>query len=153
MSANPIATRQRRSKKNLFIALALLAAIGLYALISSIRTNRARRAAHNTPNPVTLTPEAFAAAKQNYNSHCASCHGATGDGKGDKAQGLWSAPTDFRDAARMSRRTDGDFYWVTTEGNWPMPAFEIKLTDLERWQLAAYIRTFSTQSSSAPPQN
>jgi mono/diheme cytochrome c family protein len=147
MSTNPIATRATRSKKPLLVALGILIAAALFALGSSIRTRIAQRAAHNAPNPVSTTPENLAAAKQNYNSHCASCHGVAGDGKGDKSQGLWNAPTDFRNAARMSRRTDGDFYWVTTRGNWPMPAFENRLTDLERWQLALYIRTFSHQGT------
>jgi mono/diheme cytochrome c family protein len=140
-------SRPKRSKRPLLFALGLLGAIASYALVSSVRNHIAQQAAHNTPNPIAPTPENLAAAKQNYNSHCASCHGATGDGKGDKAQGLWSAPTDFHNTTQMSRRTDGDFFWITTKGNWPMPAFENKLTDFERWQLAAYIRTFSAENS------
>ena len=147
------APKRKRSKTPLYVAVGILLIMGLGAFVGFLRDHVEERAAHDMANPVAATPENLAAARQNYDSHCASCHGATGNGKGDKAQGLWRAPTDFRNAARMNHRTDGDFYWVTTKGNWPMPAFEIKLTDLERWQLAAYIRTFSTQSSSAPPQN
>jgi mono/diheme cytochrome c family protein len=139
------ASRRKRSKTPLLVALGVLVSAGLFALVSSIRTAVERRAAHNMANPVPATPEALAAAKDSYDSHCASCHGSTGDGKGDKAEGLWSKPTDFRDAAHMSRATDGDLYWVTTKGNWPMPAFEKRLSDEERWQLIDYIRTFAKQ--------
>jgi high-affinity iron transporter len=147
MSTKSIAARPKRSKKPLLVALGVLIAAALFSVGSSIHARLAQRAAHNTPNPVSPNLENLAAAKQNYNSHCASCHGVTGDGKGEKAQGLWSAPSDFRDAAHMRRRTDGDFYWITTKGNWPMPAFETRLSDIERWQLALYIRTFSRQAT------
>jgi mono/diheme cytochrome c family protein len=144
--------RRKRSKTPQFVGLATLGVIALVALVSSIRTNAQRRAAHSMANPVPATPAVLAAAKSNYDSHCASCHGSTGNGKGDKAQGLWSAPTDFRNAAQMGRRTDGDLYWVTMKGNWPMPAFEKQLTELQRWQLVDYIRTFAEPSAhSAPP--
>lgn len=137
--------RRRRSKTPLFVALSILIAAGLFAFVSSIRTAVERRAAHNMVNPVPVTPQVLATAKDSYDSHCASCHGSTGDGKGDKAEGLWSKPTDFRDAAHMARATDGDLYWVTTKGNWPMPAFERRLSEEERWQLVDYIRTFAKQ--------
>jgi mono/diheme cytochrome c family protein len=120
---------------------AIFAAIALTAFASFVRSSLERRAAHNLENPVASTPDVLRGAKSTYDSHCASCHGSKGDGKGDKAQGLWSAPTNFRDA-RLLRRTDGDLYWVTTKGNWPMPAFESQLSSLERWQLVDYIRTF-----------
>jgi mono/diheme cytochrome c family protein len=135
--------RPKRSKTPLLVALGILAAAGLFALVSSIRTAVERRAAHNMTNPVPATSQALAAAKDNYGSRCASCHGSNGDGKGDKANTLWSKPTDFRDAAHMARATDGDLYWVTTKGNWPMPAFDKRLSEEERWELVDYLRTFA----------
>jgi mono/diheme cytochrome c family protein len=135
--------RRRRSKTPLLTALGILVAAGVFALASSIRTGMERRAAHSMANPVPATPQVLAAAKENYDSHCASCHGSAGDGKGDKANGLWSKPTDFRDATHMARATDGDLYWVTTKGNWPMPAFDKRLSDEERWELVDYVRTFA----------
>ena len=135
----------RRSKKPQFVALAILALVGGIALFYSVLDSAQRRAAHALPNPVPATEDSIAAGKSGYSSHCASCHGAVGDGKGDKAQGLWSKPTDFRDP-RLNRRTDGDLYWITTKGSWPMPAFQRKLSDTERWQVIDYIRTFAQHS-------
>jgi mono/diheme cytochrome c family protein len=143
----------KRSKTLLLVAIVLVAVIGLFALVTSVQNAAQRRAAHDLQNPAPATPLALAAARASYNDHCASCHGSNGDGKGDKAAGLWSKPTDFRKALAMRRRTDGDLYWVTTKGNWPMPAFEDKLSDLERWQLVDYVRTFASDrsASGAPP--
>jgi mono/diheme cytochrome c family protein len=141
----PLPSRRRRSKKPGYIGLGILAAIVLIGAGSYIRGRLEQSAAHNMTNPVPATPATVVAAKPIYNSKCASCHGSNGDGKGDKAQNLWKSPTDFRNAARMNRRSDGDLYWITTKGSWPMPAFENKLTVLERWQLVDYIRTFASK--------
>jgi len=137
-------SKHARRKRLAFIALTVLVVAALGALVSFGRDRAARRAAHNMANPVPTTPQVLSEAKKNYDTHCASCHGENGDGKGNKAAGLWSKPTDFRDA-RLARRTDGDLYWVTTKGNWPMPAFEKKFSDLERWQLVDYIRRYGKQ--------
>ena len=144
-------SRRKRSKTPGYVGLVILAALVLIGAISYIRGRLEARAAHNLSNPIPATPAALAAGKTNYDSKCASCHGSNGDGKGDKAQGLWKTPTDFRNAAQMDRRTDGDLYWVTSKGSWPMPAFEDKLTATERWQVVDYIRTFASQNTKPSP--
>ncbi|HKV47848.1 MAG TPA: cytochrome c [Candidatus Acidoferrales bacterium] len=144
-------SRRRRSKKPGYIGVVILGALLLVFVVSFVRERIEENAAHNLQNPVPATAAALAAGKTNYDSKCASCHGSTGDGKGDKAQGLWKTPTDFRNEAQMDRRTDGDLYWVTTKGSWPMPGFEDKLAPLERWQLVDYIRTFAAQSGKPSP--
>jgi mono/diheme cytochrome c family protein len=142
--------RRKRSKTPQFVALGMVLVCALAALVRVARNSAERRAAHVLPNPVVVTSDSLAAGKHDYETHCASCHGTQGDGKGDKAQGLWSTPTNFRNL-RMDKRTDGDLYWITTKGSWPMPAFENKLSDRERWQLVNYIRTFAASAQDTPP--
>jgi mono/diheme cytochrome c family protein len=101
-------------------------------------------------NPVPSTPEALAAGKQLYQQHCQRCHGAKGDGKGEKAPELSVAPGDFTDVAKMRRAVDGELYWQITEGRLPMPAFADKVSEKGRWELVDYIRTFADK---APPQS
>lgn len=139
-------SRRTRSKTPGYVGLAILGVLVLIGVVSFLRDRAQAKAAHNLLNPVLSTPAVLAAARNIYNSQCASCHGSNGDGKGDKAQGLWKKPTDFRDADHMSDHSDGDLYWTTTKGNWPMPAFENKLSSLERWQLVDYIRSFAAQN-------
>jgi mono/diheme cytochrome c family protein len=118
-------------------------------VINGVRNWSATAAARKLKNPVPATSDALAAGKQNYGEHCRNCHGEKGDGRGPKAAELSVAPGDFTDARTMSRRADGELFWQITRGRLPMPAFEDKLTDVERWQLVDYIRTFAEKSSSS----
>lgn len=85
-----------------------------------------------------------------YQKQCKSCHGEDGDGNGNRASELSVTPTNFTNAPEMNRLTDGELFWKITHGHRPMPAFEDKLNETERWQVVDYIRAFARQS--APPQ-
>ncbi len=102
-------------------------------------------------NPVAPTPATLAEGKQVYGQHCENCHGEKGDGKGQKAAELSTAPTDFTDARKMSDVTDGEFFWQITKGRQPMPAFEDKLTPDQRWESVDFIRTFAMKPAAASP--
>jgi mono/diheme cytochrome c family protein len=135
--------RNTRSLKVLALLVILLAAAA--TVINTARNWNAISAARRLKNPVPPTAGAIAAAMQDYGEHCRSCHGEKGDGKGEKAPELSVAPGDFTDRRTMSSRTDGELFWQITRGRLPMPAFEDKLTDQQRWQLVDYIRTFAAQ--------
>ena len=47
----------------------------------------------------------------------------------------------------MAGITDGELYYMITKGEQPMPSFEDKLTDRERWDAVEYIRTFAKPST------
>jgi len=102
-------------------------------------------------NPVPASREAIGAGMMIYMDHCQSCHGENGDGKGEKAEKLSVAPANFTDAQAMSPVTDGELYWKITHGRRPMPSFQQKLTDTERWQLVLYIRTFAPRPQPGAP--
>ena len=84
--------------------------------------------------------ENLAAGKTLYAKHCKSCHGASGKGDGPKAAQLEKECGDFT-SAEFKSMTDGEIYWMTTEGKDPMPTYEKKMTDEERWQVVQYVRT------------
>ncbi len=138
----------RKSRPIAIIALFLFLAVAVTIGVNTARNWNATAAARKLKNPVPPTADALAAGKQNYGEHCRSCHGEKGDGRGPKAAELSVAPGDFTDAHAMSRRTDGELFWQITRGRLPMPSFDDKLTDQERWQLVDYIRTFAEKSPS-----
>jgi mono/diheme cytochrome c family protein len=122
------------------VAILAAASAGLVHLaLMRSATARAKR----MKNPVPATAAALAAGKQSYAEHCQRCHGEKGDGQGPKAAELSVAPTDFTNSRDMNGFADGQFFQEITKGHLPMPAFEDKLNDQERWQLVDYIRTFS----------
>lgn len=121
--------------------------IGLgFAVSNWTEMARARR----LKNPVPSTPTALAEGKQLYQLHCQRCHGAKGDGHGEKAPELSVAPGDFTDVAKMHRVSDGELYWQITAGRLPMPAFKKKVSKTGRWELVDYIRTFSEKKPAEP---
>jgi mono/diheme cytochrome c family protein len=131
--------------------LAIVAALaaGSFALIEFVREHSATARARKMKNPVPATLAALAAGKQSYADHCQRCHGARGDGQGEKAAELAVAPSDFTNAREMGELADGQLFQQITEGHLPMPAFADKLSDEQRWQLVDYIRTFAPGTSAA----
>jgi mono/diheme cytochrome c family protein len=128
------------------VALLVLLAAVVVIVFNAARNWSATTAARKLKNPVPPTADVLAAGKENYAEHCRSCHGEKGDGRGEKAAELSVAPGDFTNARTIGRRTDGELFWQITRGRLPMPAFEDKLTDQQRWQLVDYIRTFADKS-------
>ncbi len=79
-----------------------------------------------------------------YQSLCAQCHGAGGQGDGPLAKRLQPAPADLT-APHLGLHLHGDMYWWITHGyaGSAMPAFEARTTELERWQLVDYLTALS----------
>jgi Cytochrome c len=97
--------------------------------------------------------------RQLYETHCAGCHGATGDGKGPAARVLHPPPRNFITAKFKfsSRRsgelpTDQDLFDTISTGlkGSSMPNWKL-LPDRERWSLVTYIKTFSDRWETDDP--
>lgn len=102
-------------------------------------------------NPVSPDAASLAEAGEIYGKHCVSCHGEKGDGKGKRAPRLSVAPSDFTDAHAMSQLTDGDLFWKIGAGRRPMPSFQSRLSEKQRWEMVGYIREFAAQPPAPPP--
>jgi mono/diheme cytochrome c family protein len=144
-------TTEQSRRIRLLILLAILVCGGVVLMHAALDWT-AMAKARKLKNPVPATPAAVDAGMQLYTNHCRSCHGKNGDGKGEKASELSVAPGDFTDARKMDATTDGELYWQITKGRMPMPAFQRKLTDNERWELVDYIRTFAAATQTNAPQ-
>ena len=80
-----------------------------------------------------------------FDSHCAGCHGWTGQGTGPEAFALVPAPADLEWLARTPKnRSDPYMYWTIAEGGRQfesdMPAFKDRLPKKDIWAVIAYVR-------------
>lgn len=74
-----------------------------------------------------------------YTNECLICHGSAGRGDGESGFGLHVPPGDFCSPAVINE-TNGALYYKITVGRKPMPSYEEKLSENQRWQLVSYIR-------------
>ena len=97
--------------------------------------------------------------KKHYRRYCIGCHGPLGDGNGENAQWIDPKPRDFTAATFKCRSTptgtlptDQDLYNSVGRGftNSYMPHWD-SLTDQNRIDLVAYIKTFSPRWQSEKP--
>jgi len=94
-----------------------------------------------TANPVKSDAASISAGKALWSQHCASCHGKTGLGDGNKAAQLKTQPGDFTKASTQSQ-SDGSLYYKISEGREDMPSFKKKIPDQEDiWNLVNFLRT------------
>ena len=93
-------------------------------------------------NPIKPDAGILAAGKDVWEKQCRSCHGKTGKGDGTKAKNLNVALVDFT-TDEYQNKSDGELFWRVTEGKKPMPTNKEKISDIERWSVVLYTRTFA----------
>ena len=94
-------------------------------------------------NPVKPTPETLASARKYFSSQCAMCHGKSGDGKGDLAEQMKLSIPDYRKAESLAKFTDGELFYILTNGMGKMPAEGDRTPDEQKWQVINYLRSFA----------
>jgi mono/diheme cytochrome c family protein len=97
-------------------------------------------------NPQEATEQSIADGKQIYSSQCAMCHGATGDGQGDLATRFGYEIPDFSQSSVQQGRTDGEWFFILTNGHGKMSGEGKRLSETTRWNLVNYIRTLGPSS-------
>lgn len=103
-------------------------------------------------NPVKPTPEGMAEAKKLFGYHCAMCHGKDGDGKGDLAADMKLQLKDWRDPNSLAKMTDGELFYVVTNGRGKMTGGEGDRTKEEvRWNLVSVVRAFAKKDAPDKP--
>jgi mono/diheme cytochrome c family protein len=93
-------------------------------------------------NPIPANADSIAAGRGVYAAQCLSCHGEAGRGDGPAAKDLNPKPRDLSDP-KVTAQSDGALFWKLTEGRKPMPSFDQKLTEEQRWQVINYVRTLA----------
>jgi len=92
-----------------------------------------------------------------YLSYCFTCHGKEGKGDGYAARYQPAKPRDLTNAPYMSTRTDEQLFNAISLGSAAfhgplvMPAWWQSLTEQQRWDLVAYVRTLHRKPSAGDP--
>ena len=104
------------------------------------------------PNPVKPDADSVAQGKRMFTSQCAMCHGPAGDGKGDLAEDMKLKMTDYRDPQGLKSFTDGDLFYILTNGKGQMPDQGDRLTATHKWNLINYIRSLAKKTTPEKPE-
>ena len=98
-------------------------------------------------NPVKATTEGMAEARKLYGYHCAMCHGKDGDGKGDLAIQMKLELNDWRDAKTIAHYTDGELFYIVTNGRGKMVGGEgDRVKEELRWNLVNLVHSFARKT-------
>jgi len=101
-------------------------------------------------NPVPPTPEGLAEARKFFGYNCAMCHGKDGGGKGDLASDMKLELHDWRDASSIEKMTDGELFWIISNGKGKMPGEGDRDSEKMRWNYVNLVRSFAKKGAAAP---
>ena len=93
--------------------------------------------------PVPPTPEGLAEVRKLFGYNCAMCHGKAGDGKGDLAADMKLELRDWRDASSLEKVTDGELFWIISNGKGKMPGEGDRTKERVRWNFVSLVRSFA----------
>lgn len=98
-------------------------------------------------NPVSATADNFAAARQHFADHCASCHANDGSGNTEMGRSFYPKAPDMR-LPRTQQVSDGELFYFIENGIrlTGMPAWSTGTPEGETasWELVHFIRRLST---------
>jgi mono/diheme cytochrome c family protein len=103
-------------------------------------------------NPVSPTPEGLAEARKFFGYNCAMCHGKTGDGKGDLVADMKLELRDWRDASSIEKLSDGELFWIISNGKGKMPGEGDRTPEKARWNYVNLVRSFAKKSAAEKPK-
>jgi len=94
-------------------------------------------------NPVKFTTVSAERGKKIYDTQCAMCHGAKGDGKGDAVEEMKISPPDFTKPETLGKLTDGELFAIIGVGSETMPGQGTRMPETRKWNLVNYLRALS----------
>jgi len=133
------------------VTLSFIVSIALIQTTAFCRNQDGWKAPENEAkkeNPIPYDANSVAAGKTIYAKNCFSCHGSAGKGDGPVAGTLAESCGDLSDP-NMWKQTDGELFWKITTGKTPMPYYEKRLTEEQRWKVINYIRTLAEKPEQA----
>lgn len=95
--------------------------------------------ARSLANPLARDVQTLALGKQKYADRCAVCHGALADGTGSLTAAYGAKPANLQ-SSQFRDYTDGQIYWVISNGKNAMPSHAADLSEDQRWAVVHYVR-------------
>ena len=89
--------------------------------------------------PFVFTPESVKAGEQIFNTNCKSCHGDPGKDNYVKLVSFTIDPA----SAEYQKFSDGEMFFVLSNGKNLMPTFANTLNEEQRWQVISFVRSFN----------
>ncbi|BEV15770.1 c-type cytochrome [Herbaspirillum sp. DW155] len=111
-----------------------------YAMRQSVH-----RHAQQIVTPALDAPDMATAGARHYERFCVQCHGAPGRAPDTAALSMQPVPGPLSAAARKWQLRE--LYWIVSNGikMTGMPAWQAHLSEQERWEVVAYLRTMPGQ--------
>lgn len=111
-------------------------------------TEDAERAGRELENPVAATPAALARGAHVYDTFCAVCHGAGGDGDGPVI-GRFPNPPSYH-TPRARAMGDGQLYHIITLGQGKlMASYAAQVRPDDRWKVIHHVRRLQAERQAA----
>jgi len=129
-------------KKTLIGSVLMVAATsGLLAQTTTVPAEAKEKTA-----PFIFTPESVKSGDQVYQANCKSCHGDPGKGNYAKLVSFTIDPA----SAEYQKFSDGEMFFILSNGKNLMPTFANTLNEEQRWQVISYIRSFNKDYKQPP---
>src|SRR5216683_911012 len=158
-SAGPSSQEEAMRRSLLVVGVFLLASFGISTTKQVSAQEKAESAEPKmTPedaarkNPVAPAPEGLAEARKFFGYNCAMCHGKSGDGKGDLAADMKLDLRDWRDASSIEKMTDGELFWIVSNGKGKMPGEGDRTPEKTRWNFVNLVRSFAKKGAGDKPK-
>jgi mono/diheme cytochrome c family protein len=101
-------------------------------------------------NQLPITAELLKRGQQRFTINCSPCHGALGDGNGiTKKIGAMAVVANLHDK-RIVEMSDGELFYVITNGRNLMGAYAGNVTIEDRWAVIAYLRALQLARLGTP---
>jgi copper transport protein len=139
------------------IFLVVIVAITGAFFLTAYRSGPLQTSSAGASNPLNAAdPAIVQRGEVLFAEQCMSCHGIDGRGADMSAtmgHGESGGSADLTSGAARER-TDGDLYGVISDGlgGTEMPAYDIALTEDQRWELVTHIRQLQDEAKNAPVQ-
>jgi len=103
------------------------------------QTNTVPAEAKSKTAPFVFTSVTIKSGEQIFNTNCKSCHGDPGKGNYAKLNPIPKDPA----SPEYQKNTDGEMFFILSNGRGLMPNFVNTLSEEQRWQVISFIRSFN----------